>query len=79
MRPIITLATVKTAVAALKREKTRPTCGNLYVHFGGRDSMTTINKYRREALHLTPLPSQLRPKKPRIHEDTPTRLRPVAT
>jgi hypothetical protein len=58
MRPIITLAAVKKAVADLKTQKKKPTCGNLYVHFEGRGSMTSINKYRRQVLKLPPLPTR---------------------
>lgn len=73
MRPIITLATVKKAVTALKKRKKKPTCGNLYVYFGGRGSMTSINKYRREALNLPPLPVKSRQKTSSTGEARPGR------
>lgn len=73
MRPFITRETVKKAVAALKKQKKKPTCGNLFVYFGGRGSMTSINKYRREALKLAPLPVKAKPKKGQGIEANPER------
>ena len=55
MRPILTLAAVKTAIATLKKQKKSPSCLNLHIYFGGRGSTTTVNKLRREALQLPAL------------------------